>query len=392
MGLKQRLIAESSDVTTIDSNNKSDNIINSFSILNDKNDQLHFELIDNLPSRQNWQSVNLNESDENNITGFVSNLINSSGNVGIASQATNGLYKASANPEILMKLKDGGLGSAVMNGNKISGSAGFLEVGSKFFTPLIAFQVLSLAVGQTYMKNISLQLNSIQEKLNDILRFQHLEREVIIKVAYDDLQKLTSKKSFGINEFSIINRIIYDLSKIKLEYFTLAKEASIKVKFVKPDWKPNSKKSANKTINSYKKSGFIYNIENTMMAQNLYKLAKLVEFKMKITENDLSIQNIEEIRKLNEFEFENQTKNLYTELNEKFLENLELHKEKAIFNNVDLTTIIDNEFKSFQLFELELNKRKELIDNDYKSLTNSFISDKEIFLDFRNEVPKMYIN
>ena len=141
LGFKKKLIEEKSVVTTINSNKKSDQIINSFSILNDKNDQLHFELTDNLPSSQNWQSVNLNEADENNITGFVSNLINSSGNVGIASQATNGLYKASTNPEILMKLKDGGLGSAVMNGNKISGSAGFLEVGSKFFTPLIAFQV-----------------------------------------------------------------------------------------------------------------------------------------------------------------------------------------------------------------------------------------------------------
>lgn len=392
LGFRKKSPVEKGILGDIISERTNNTKITSFGFSNENNEQLHFELIPSITNIQNWNSVELKDNDLKNINGFVSNIISSSATVGIASQATNGLFKASTNSELLMKLKDGGLGSAVMNGNKITGSAGFLEVGSTFFTPLICFQVLSLAVGQTYMKNISLQLNSIQEKLNTIIRLHHLNREVIMKVEYDELQKLALKNKYDSNDFSIINRATYELSKIKLEYFTLANETYQKVKLEKANWKLNSKKSAIKTIKSFKESGFIYNIENAILSQNLFKLAKLIEFQMKLSKNDLTFNNMAEIRKLNESEFENRTLKLYAELNDKYLENLKQHKEKAKWNNEDLSTIIENELKSIKIFDSELKKRNHLIDSNYKQLTDSFISDRGIVLDFRNEKTKLYIN
>lgn len=370
-------------------------LIKSFGLLNEKTDNgLHFELI---PSKsavinEKWQKIELNKNQKNNISGFLSELANSGSNIGIASQATNGLYRASTNPELLMKLKAGGLGSAVMNGNKISGSAGFLEAGSTFFTPLIIFQVISVAVGKTYMKNISSQLNSIQEKLNEIIRMYHLEREVTMELAFETLNSLSNKNDFRADDYTSIFNTLNELKKIRLEYKKMSEEASKELPLISANWKINSKNSARKTINSFDKSGFIYKTEKCLIANDLYRLGKLIDFNMKKSNESLILDDLIELKNINDNTFYKSVENLYTDVKLKHLENLKNHKKKTKFNNNDLLTIISKQDNDFKSFERERELSFNTINENYNTVLNSFKKEQEIILDCRNEFPSIYLN
>jgi len=111
-------------------------------IHDDKNEEIKFELVKDIDISK-YRSVPMDIHNKNDVQNFISSLLGGGANIGIASQATRGLFKATASPDKLMQLSTGGYGSAIMKNGKIVGQAGFVKAGSTLFTPLIAFQITS---------------------------------------------------------------------------------------------------------------------------------------------------------------------------------------------------------------------------------------------------------
>jgi hypothetical protein len=242
------------------------------------------------------------------------------------------------------------------------------------------------------MKKISSQLNSIQEKLNEIIRMYHLEREVTMELAFETLNNLSNKNEFRTEDYTSISNTLNELKKIRLEYKKMSEEASNELSLNSTNWKINSKKSAQKTINSFDKSGFIYKTEKCLIANDLYRLGKLVDFNMKKANESLILDDLIELKSINANTFYKSVESLYTDVKIKHLENLETHKERTKFNNNDLLTIISNQDNKFNLFENERELSINTINENYNTVLNSFKKEQEIILDCRNEFPSIYLN
>jgi len=81
-----------------------------------------------------------------------------------------GVYEATAPASELMKLSSGGLGSAQQAANgKIIAQKGFVNARVQAFTPMLAFQVLSMITGQYYLQGLKKQLDQINSKLDILL-------------------------------------------------------------------------------------------------------------------------------------------------------------------------------------------------------------------------------
>ena len=108
----------------------------------------------------------------------MSNLVISSG-VGLTAVSTNlssKLFMATANPELLMKLSSGGVGSAVMESGRIVGQSGFIPVAASLpiVAPIIAMQAMNTLVIMEQFKVVNKKLDVIQKELDHILLRQEI--------------------------------------------------------------------------------------------------------------------------------------------------------------------------------------------------------------------------
>lgn len=95
-------------------------------------------------------------------------------------------------PHTLMSLKQGGFGSQIMNNGKIAGSASFYPMFGQAAV-LGIFTAMSIATGQYFLAQINREIKNINQKLDEILKFLHINKkaallseEEFIKYAYDN--------------------------------------------------------------------------------------------------------------------------------------------------------------------------------------------------------------
>lgn len=98
-------------------------------------------------------------------------------------------------PHTLMKYKTGGVGSSVIDNNKIVGHASFHKIGAAV---AVSFAVLSVATGQYY-------LNSIDSKLNDI---KSVSQRILDFLEDDKRSELKSEVQFVNRAFMNYDQII----------------------------------------------------------------------------------------------------------------------------------------------------------------------------------------
>lgn len=79
-------------------------------------------------------------------------------------------------PHTLMKLRQGGFGSSIMENGKIVGTAS-LNPMTVQATVLGVFTIMSIATGQFFLTQINKELYMINRKLDDILKFLYEEKK-----------------------------------------------------------------------------------------------------------------------------------------------------------------------------------------------------------------------
>ncbi|MFW3579284.1 hypothetical protein ACN9KL_12780 [Vagococcus fluvialis] len=158
----------------------------------------------------------------------MSNLVISSG-VGLTAVSTNlssKLFMATANPELLMKLSSGGVGSAVMESGRIVGQSGFIPVAASLpiVAPIIAMQAMNTLVIMEQFKVVNKKLDVIQKELDHILLRQEITSIADLSSAIDVVEELYDQHS-TFNNRLLFPRYDYSLSlsrkrrwKVKTRY------------------------------------------------------------------------------------------------------------------------------------------------------------------------------
>ncbi len=388
------LTQNNTDIAKIENQEK----INEFEIKSN-NGIIKFEAISDETLINKLPKIHLNKENQEKITGTLSNIVGGASNIGITSMATNGLFIATANPSTLMQLSSGGLGSAVVNGGKITQQAGFIQAGSTMFTPMIIFQVASMITGQYYMNNISKQLNSIQEKLDDLINLFHIERQAKLVKSFQIVSNNFSKTNFVLEDFVEIKIILSELANIREEYYLMLENSVETIKRNNLYCNFNSHKEAKKIAVEFEKTGFIFKMKTSLIADELYHLTKMAEFHMNICFKNPDANRINKLQTLLEeissFKLENlsfnRTKYLYNEIKKDTIKWLKYSEDESWLNSYEIKNIrnkIENGFNDFEKLKAE---KFTSIHKSYKKLSEPFYIEKKIIIDNRNEIPNLYI-
>ncbi len=380
-------------------NDEYNNPIKSFNIQNSSySSEVTFNLISNDEIDESWMQIPLSKNNKNDFNHLLLGLIGGSSNIGIYSLATRGLYKATADPKTLMQLSSGGVGSAVTEGGKITGHAGFVSAGSTIFVPLVVFQLASIATGQYYMNTITKQLNTIQQKLDEILKLFHIERQAKLKKSFQLLKDFSSRKAFEVEDFVLLKQILSELVDIREEYYLML--SNIKDDYFQEGLSHiSSKKIAQKLSENFEKSGFFYKLNSSLTADEMYHLGKMIEFYMNLCSKDPSINRINRINEISDEirSYKNQdfmyikTKKIYSQIKKNLIARLNEARDNAIFKEQEIKDMIKSYKNMFDKFEKEKNKRFKSLNDKYLEITRPLEKKNEILIDNRNESPVLYI-
>lgn len=403
-----KLIKQNNDLLTIIKNQSQESIDNSY-LNNDlaikdfeirrNNIGIRFEAISSTELINRLPQIHLTKEDKDNIEDTLSNIIGGVSNVTIAGYATQGLFKATVNPETLMKLSSGGLSSSVVNGGKITKQAGFIPAGSTILTPMIIFQISSIITGQYYMHNISKQLNNIQEKIDELLNLFHIERQAKLVKSFQFITENLNKSNFVLEDFLLIKMILSELTDIREEYFLMLDD-SVKDIRKKLEYESiSSLKEAKYITSEFEKIGFIFKMKTSLIADELFNLAKITEFHMNLCykKPDINRLNLltERLLEFSKFKLEdlsfNKTDEFYQEIKEKTLCYLSKSKKEAWANESKIEEIEKSMNEQFIDFEDTKNHKLSSIAETYGELIKPFYEEKDIIIDNRTSNVKLYM-
>lgn len=396
--LNQQIQVFSSPENKVVLTQKKEDIISGFDI-NNKLAGISFTSVDEEHFKNNLPKIWLNKESHDIISGTLSNIVGGVANTAIASSATNGLFKATADPNTLMKLASGGVGSAVTDGGKIVKQAGFIQQGSTMFTPMAVFQIASIVTGQYYMDNIANQLNSVQEKLDELLNLFHIERQAKLIKSFKFLTEYLKKQNFVLEDFVLVKSIISELTNVREEYFLMLEESVAEIKKNNQYTSVNSLKEAKKKVTDFEKTGFIFKMKTSLIADQLFHLAKLTEFHMNLCYKNPDINRINIIRDqfdiINDFNSENisfhKTQTLFNEIRKDILSWLNTAKNNSWFNESEIIEMKKNLTIQFKTFDTERNEKISTITSTYQNVIAPFKKEKTIYIDNRLGIPELYM-
>ncbi|WP_417785489.1 hypothetical protein [Tenacibaculum sp.] len=394
---KRLIEIKEQDTTT---NNNHTKPISGFELFNlNREEVIKFDSISEEELKSYLPQIPLTKHNQDNISGILSSITGGAANVALTSSATYGLFKATANPETLMKLSSGGVGSAVVEGGKISQQAGFIQVGSSIFTPMLVFQLTSIVTGQYYMNNITKQLNAVQEKLDELLQQFHIERQAKLIRSFQFLKEYLNKTNFVLEDFVLIKSIMSDVTDIREEYFLMLESSFESIRKNNRYSSLNSLKEAKKIALEFEKKGFLFKMKTSLIADELYHLAKVTEFHMNLCFKDPDINRInliaDKLKNISNVSYSNisftKTSEMYSTIKEDTIYWLEYSKNESWFNSSEISEISNGIQNQFNEFEKEKKEKLNSIINIYQNVKEPFLKEKQIFIDNRNGNPQLYL-
>lgn len=387
--------------TSININDDNSLIDKNVDFLTDINTNLKFNLVDIKTELENKNLINnslifeINKSDKSlvpirdTVTKFgVESIITL-----FQSSKISQLYKATADPNTLMQLASGGLGSAVIKNGKIIQQAGFVAVNPiAIMSPQIIFSLLSIVVGQHYMSEISSQLSTISDKLDKILQHFKNEHESKLEAATEKILYISNLQYVGMEQIINLDRLEDDVNTIycfyrkKLKNFNIDNINTDKVLY------KNKLKNLDELLNIKLKSAeYSYNI--CIYSKELLNMIKLIKYNsyLKMDNVDVNAVNksnelLYEIKKFNEDIF------FYEEYNPKkmYIEAISKSENKlsSIYRDNKLYYSYSNKYKSDKE-KVEKNKYISISYNKAQEMLKKF--DKPIDTYYFTEYGQGYL-
>ncbi|WP_304331147.1 hypothetical protein [Brachyspira innocens] len=227
------------------------------------------------------------------------------------------LYKATADPNTLMKYTSGGVGSIVVDqSGQITGHAGFINANPvPIIGPQAVFAVLSIVVGQHYMSEISTQLSNISNILDKILQHFKNEHESRLEATTEKILYISNLQYIGSEQIINLDRLEDDINQIYYFYKKELKNFNIdNINTNKFFYKSKLKNLDELLKKELENAEYSYKI--CTFAKELLNMIKLIKYnsylKMKNTDIDAlnkANQLLDEIKKFNEDIFFNEKEN-----------------------------------------------------------------------------------
>ena len=197
----------------------------------------------------------------------------------IQTKTLKSVFKATADPQTLMQLSGGGFGSAVIgDSKKIVAQAGFVKINPAEMTsiigPQVVFSVLSIAVGQHFMAEISKKLSDISEKLDKILLHFKKEHIAVLESSKKLIHDISKLNYTDIEHVARLMNIEEDLSIIYKYYENELK--SIDVNNLIPSKWSEMKETNKKLKGKIDEAEFFIKI--CIYSKELLNLIQLVKF------------------------------------------------------------------------------------------------------------------
>lgn len=420
-----------------------------------ENNQISFSLKESELISKDFFEIGHSQEGQYQLSSMMSSLASTGASIGgAATQSTKGLFQATVSPDKLIRYENGTFGSITRGENgQFQQHAGFTQAGGSAFNPLLAIQFASILTGQYYFNGITTQLNKVLDKLDNLERMHHIEREAKMKYAFHQLQKYSNKSAFTIEDFVNLKQISYDLQVIRNEYFIASKEAiDSLIQFVRTEnleleqgeldlsdannlekalislkggvngavdkvstssigrrWKSvsgsvgkvlsNSKGKVKKINNKINDLAPFYTFKSAITAEELYQISRLIELKMNLAVKDLSGDRIAKIGELKAELSSFKKEDLLHRSLDKEVKNFqkiiltrftELKSESNI-DKADIQSLIQTAQEQFDLLD-DINKKSiETVHSLNLEALNSFSRESEVLIDNRGPEPKLYM-
>ena len=425
-------------------------VTRNFSLDNpEKNTSLTFVLEENDLVASDWLELNTTAGQKSNWGNILSSAAGAGSLAGAAIQSSSGLYTTTASASQLSALKDG-VGTAVKVNGKIVEHIPFHSAGPSAFTPLIVFQMASMVTGQYYFNNLSDQLNKVLEKLDNLERLHHIERESKLKYAFTSIKKFADRRYFVLEDFVHLDHIAYDLKTIREEYvissiekiqeinklvsavssnkendeIILAEEANflekgkhlfnkgmsgiknskaVNVLHSGLDGAGNLLRSSQTKVESINQKieelGLLYALKLAITAEELYQMTQLIKLKMNISVTNMDEDRIGKIEEL-KTEIENfkrkdliheSLKDAVHEFNHKLDKRYAELKQQSILTKSDIDSLINKSKTSFDSFFEICNSSYQNLESMNSQILTGFKEENEILLDNRGAEPRLFI-
>ena len=272
---------------------------------------------------------------------------------GMATSTFSGALRCNIDISKLAHSQDVFLRGFVMSDGKIAEQAKFAEIPSVSVTPMLAFQIASMITGQYYQHIITSQLNSISQKLNQVLSLLEEEDKAVIENDFSQLKDLSSFDNFGMEDSIALRKIQDDAGKLRKKYKSLV--LKINVDDVGHSWF-RDKGEAEDWFKALNDSKFIPYMQVAFMAEYLFYCSNMVllerEFAKPESERDKG--RIEAWSKYVNKDFMAPYVKKYHDVKWTVLLNLELLKEGALWWNDDIEKLYQMTFDQFNSFDTQV--------------------------------------
>lgn len=306
-------------------------------------------------------------------------------NSAVLGNALSGLYRATADPSTLMQLSSGGVGSAVMDGGKIVGQAGFKSAGLAAAAPVVIFQAMSIVTGQYYLNDIKKQLKQLNSRIEKLIQMQESANRGEIDAIAILLRQLDSQKYYSVDDLLLLRQKMIDVQSMYFNYVEqmkiIAQDSSLEAMIREGKFQRNSKQIKN-TIKEYNNQDFGYLAQMANGCYQIYTMMELLYFKILAQLPDNSGANIEKMERIiAEFSSTEQQEHiaLFEKVEKRVLTFVEtkaddafLGRDKAIKLKCSLSKDFHDIDKSFENEELNAIKMK---------IAEPFKKEQEIYYD-----------
>ncbi|PTY40998.1 hypothetical protein [Brachyspira hampsonii] len=331
----------------------------------DINTNLKFDLIDiktELENKKLMENLSIFEINKNDksltpITDTLTKLGSESIITLLQSSQISKLYKATVDPNTLMKLNSGGIGSAVIDkvSGKITDQAGFISANpASIIGPQAVFAVLSIVVGQHYMSEISSNLSNISDILDKILQHFKNEHESKLEAATEKLITISNLQYVGIEDIINLNNLEDSINEIYHFY---------------------KKELKNFNVDNINTDKFLYKSKLKDLDYRLNKELKNAEYSYKICTYSKELLNMIKLIKYNSYlKMEKVDMNAVNKANQ-LLDEIKQFTEDIFFNEKE---------NPKELYIKAISNAKDKLFTIYRD--NTLLDTKEDFLLFIDEI------
>ena len=323
----------------------------------DKNIQLTI-LDNNSVNLEQCQESPMSENEINEWKSLISTLGGETAKAALTDFSFNGLLKCDVPLNDLCRVKGDpeAIRGLVMNDGRISKQASFKEVGIGRVAPLLVFQCMAAVTSQYYQNIITESLNTIDMKLDNIIKILEADDYGKLKHAYNCIIELKDKSQYNNDHLKRASETSDNVDIILEKYRKLL----LGIKDLNVSYKWSDKEEAEQKLKALKDSQYFYYLEMVMRADALYFIASALSSKIAKclgNEEDAMIY----LKRLNLDYWDNYV-NQFNIIKHDVIKYLELEADASWFQGNSISAMKDEQLNKFNAIEeamLRLKKQFE---------------------------------